>query len=172
MADADGTLVIRTPSEGRRFRAGGDLYRFLAEASETGGRLGLWDAEVPPRGGPPLHLHRREGEAFFVYEGEIDFVAGGAPVRLGPGGFVHIPEGIPHAFTNPTDRPARMLVMVFPGGMEQMFRETGEEVHDPAATPRPLGPEEISRLQRVAPSYGIELLGPPLSHQPTDSHDV
>ncbi len=163
MDEAASVLVMRERGEGRLIKAAGDLYRFVAESSETGGRAAIWDAEVPPGGGPPLHLHRNEAEAFFVYEGEVEFSANGARRRLGRGGFVHLPEGVPHAFWNPTPRPARMLIMVFPGGLERMFSETGVAAAAEDTACGATDEAELELLKAAAPRYGIELLGPPLS---------
>jgi uncharacterized cupin superfamily protein len=33
----------------------------------------MWEAIVPPGGGPPPHIHSREEEAFYILEAEITF---------------------------------------------------------------------------------------------------
>ena len=52
--------IIRTPSEGRTVAVVGDVYRFLATGEDTDGKYALWEAIVPPAGGPPPHVHSRE----------------------------------------------------------------------------------------------------------------
>jgi mannose-6-phosphate isomerase-like protein (cupin superfamily) len=59
------------PCEGELIDAGGDRYRFLATREVTDGKYGIWEAVVPPGGGPPPHLHTREEEGFYVIDGEI-----------------------------------------------------------------------------------------------------
>ena len=73
--------TIRTPIEGRTVAVVGDVYRFLATSEETNGKYTLWEAIVPPGGGPPPHVHSREEEGFYVLEGEITFTQGGAAVH-------------------------------------------------------------------------------------------
>ena len=68
--------VVR-PGEGKRIAVAGDLYTFLAEGEDTSKSYALWEAVVPPGGGPPPHIQGREDEGFYVLEGEISFVANG-----------------------------------------------------------------------------------------------
>src|SRR5881394_1594984 len=64
---------IRTLAEGRTIAVVGDVYRFLATGDDTNGKYALWEAIVPPGGGPPPHVHSREEEGFYILEGEITF---------------------------------------------------------------------------------------------------
>jgi hypothetical protein len=50
------TPTIRKPSEGRTIAVVGDVYRFLATGEDTNGKYALWEALVPPGGGPPKHV--------------------------------------------------------------------------------------------------------------------
>ncbi len=149
--------VIRQAAEGRSIGVVGDLYHFLATGAETGGRYATWEAIVPPGGGPPPHVHSREDECFYVLEGEITFQIGDERRTAGPGTFVHMPIGTPHAFQNESDRTTRMLISVVPAGLEQMFFEVGQPVEPGSTTAPPKSKEEIERLIALAPQYGIEL---------------
>src|ERR671934_266177 len=44
--------TIRKPAEGRTIAVVGDVYRFLATGEDTNGKYALWEAVVPPGGGP------------------------------------------------------------------------------------------------------------------------
>ena len=68
--------TIRKSTEGRTVAVVGDVYRFLATGDDTDGKYSLWEAIVPPGGGPPPHVHSREEEGFYILEGEITFVEG------------------------------------------------------------------------------------------------
>ncbi len=153
-------IVVRQPGEGLAIAVVGDLYTFLAEGEETNGRYGLWDAVIPPGGGPPPHIQTREHEGFFVLEGELAFQADGQRVVAGPGSFVNVPPGVLHSFRNETDRPARQLIWVAPAGLEKLFRETGQVVNDRSAPIPPPSPDGIERLLAVAPKYGVEVRVP------------
>jgi len=69
--------TIRKSAESRTIAVVGDVYRFLATGEDTNGKYALWEAIVPPGGGPPPHVHSREEEGFYVLEGEITFTVNG-----------------------------------------------------------------------------------------------
>src|ERR1700732_655983 len=149
--------VIRKPGEGRTVAVVGDVYRFLATGEDTNGQYALWEAIVPPGGGPPPHVHSREEEGFYVLEGEITILVGDKRLVAGPGVFANMPVGTPHSFKNETDRPAEMLISVAPAGLEKMFFEVGVPVAQGATTAAPPKKEEIEKLLAVADRYGIEI---------------
>ena len=150
------SVTIRQADEGRTIGIVGDIYRFLVTGEETGGRYAMFEAVVLPGGGPPLHLHRKEDETFYVLEGEITFQVGDEKLIAGPGTFVNMPIGNPHAFKNETDRPAKMLVSYAPAGLEEYFFDVGQEFA--AELPSKPTKEEIARLLEAAPKYGIEFI--------------
>jgi quercetin dioxygenase-like cupin family protein len=152
--------LLKQPGEGRTVAVVGDVYRFLAVGDDTNGKYALWDAVVPPGGGPPPHVHSREEEGFYVLEGEITFLVGDQRLVAGAGTFANMPVGTPHSFKNETDRPARMLISVAPAGLEQMFLEVGQPVPEGGATAPPASRDEIEKLLAVAPRYGIEIKWP------------
>ena len=149
--------VINTPPQGRTIAVVGDVYRFLATSEDTNGKYALWEALVPPGGGPPLHVHSREEEGFFILEGEITFTINGERVVATAGMFANMPVGTPHSFKNESDKPARMLISVAPAGLEQMFFEVGVPLAEGATTALPPTKEEIEKLLATAPRYGIEI---------------
>lgn len=100
--------TIRTPDVGRTIAVVGDVYRFLATGDDTNGRCAIWEAIVPPGGGPPPHVHSQEEEGFYVLEGEITFTVNGERVVAAAGTFANMPVGTPLSFKNETDRPAKM----------------------------------------------------------------
>jgi quercetin dioxygenase-like cupin family protein len=143
--------------EGKKIAVAGDLYTFLAESEDTSRSYALWEAIVPPGGGPPPHIQSREDEGFYVLEGELTFVADGQKVIARKGSFLNVPRGVLHTFKNEGDSDARMLILVAPAGMEKMFEEVGTPVTDPSAKPSPPTAEEMERMASVAPKYGIEI---------------
>lgn len=152
--------TVNTPGVGRTIAVVGDVYRFLATGDDTGGRYALWEAVVPPGGGPPPHVHSREEEGFYILEGEITFTVGGEQMVATAGTFANMPVGTPHAFKNESNRPARMLISVAPAGLENMFFEVGVPLEPGSTAALPPTKEEIERLLAAAPKYGIELLLP------------
>src|ERR1700731_4503922 len=148
--------VIRKPAQRRTVAVVGDVYRFLATGEDTNDKYALWEAIVPPGGGPPPHVHSREEEGFYVLEGEITFTVNGERVVAKAGTFANMPVGTPHSFKNERDRPAKMLISVAPAGLEQMFFECGVSLAEGATTALPPTKDEIEKLLAVAPKYGIE----------------
>jgi quercetin dioxygenase-like cupin family protein len=155
--------TLAQAAAGRAVAVVGDVYRFLATGEQTDGKYALWEAIVPPGGGPPPHAHSREEEGFYVLEGEITFSVNGERTVAGPGTFANMPVGVPHAFRNESGRPARMLISVAPAGIEGMFFEVGQELPAGATAAPPPGADEIERLLATAPKYGVTIL-PPAGH--------
>jgi len=148
------------PGHGRTFSAVGDKYIFLAGGEQTGGAYALAEAIVLPGGGPPPHVHSREDESFYVLEGEVTFTVDGRDTVAQAGTFVQAPRDIPHAFENRTSTPARMLILCVPAGFEKFLMEFATELPSRDAPPVPLTAEDIEKLTRLAPQYGITLLAP------------
>ena len=149
--------TLTKPTEGRTIAVSGDVYRFLAVGEDTDGKYALWEAIVPPGGGPPPHVHSREEEGFYVLEGEITFQIDGERLVAGAGTFANMSVRTPHSFKNESDQPAKMLVFVAPAGLERIFFEVGQPVDQGATTAAPMTKEEIEKLLVVAPRYGIEI---------------
>jgi mannose-6-phosphate isomerase-like protein (cupin superfamily) len=152
--------TLRNPTEGRTIAVVGDVYRFLATGDDTHGTYALWEAIVTPGGGPPPHVHSREEEGFYVVEGEVTFQSGDKRILATPGMFVNMPIGTPHSFKNEGNTPAKMLIMVAPAGLENMFFEMGVPLDEGSTTALPPTREDIDRLLKIVPRYGIEILLP------------
>src|SRR5271155_5867138 len=149
--------TLRQPGDGRTIAVVGDVYRFLATGEDTNGRYAIWEAIVPPGGGPPPHVHSREEEGFYVLEGEITFLVGETRIVAKAGTFANMPVGTPHSFKNESSKPAKMLISVAPAGLEQLFFEVGVPLAEGATTALPPTKEEIDKMMKVAPTYGIEI---------------
>jgi quercetin dioxygenase-like cupin family protein len=122
--------------------------RFLATGEDTNGKYALWEAIVPPGGGPPPHVHSREEEGFYLLEGEITLAVGDKRLVASAGMFANMPVGTPHSFKNESSKPARMMISVAPAGVPLTERSTAA---------MPPTKEEIEKLLAVAPRYGIEI---------------
>ncbi len=153
--------TLRTPAEGRAIAVVGDVYRFLATAEDTNGKYAVWEAIVPPGGGPPPHVHSREEEGFYILEGEIIVRVGEQRIVATPGTFANMPVGAWHSFKNESGQPAKMLISVAPAGLEQMFFEVGVPVAVGTTTAPPPTEQEIAKMLSIAPKYGVEIRLPP-----------
>jgi mannose-6-phosphate isomerase-like protein (cupin superfamily) len=138
----------------------GDVYRFLATGEDTDGKYALWEAVVPPGGGPAPHIHSREEEGFYILEGEISVTVGEEQFVAKAGMFANMPVGSLHSFRNDTDKQARMLISIAPAGLEKMFFEVGQPL-DAGATTSPLPTKkEIEKMLTIASRYGVEVRVP------------
>jgi quercetin dioxygenase-like cupin family protein len=141
----------------------GDTYTILLTGEDTAGRYTLIDMHVPPGGGPPPHRHDFE-EMFTVLDGEVELTFRGQHSVARAGQTVNVPANAPHAFTNASDRPARLLCVCSPPGQENFFFAVGDPVA--TRTERPPEPDEaakaafIAKAQALAPQYRTELLPP------------
>jgi quercetin dioxygenase-like cupin family protein len=115
--------------------------RFMIDGEQTGGAFSLVEHPLPSRAlGSPVHTHAREDEYSFILEGSIGLQLGDQVIEAHAGDLVFKPRGIPHAFWNAGDTPARLLEMISPAGFENYFRELAPllaaETRDEAAIGR------------------------------------
>ena len=147
-------LVCAGPGEGTTIEGpvGGPLT-FKARGEQTGGRLTAFENVIPPGQGPPLHTHAAEDESWYVLEGDLRFRLGDETSEAPAGSFVFVPRGTPHCFTNPGDRPARILVVFTPSGMERFFDRFAEV---------PTGEVGPATFTAIGGEVGMDVVGPPL----------
>jgi hypothetical protein len=116
---------------------------------------------VPAGASPPLHVHRREDESFWVMKGQIRFRCGDEDIHAGPGAFVFLPRDVPHTFVVEGEEDAHILTLLTPGGGEGLFLDGGRTPEGPGLPPP--GPPDIEKLKRVSVQYESEIIGPPLT---------
>lgn len=107
----------------------GGAIHIRVRSEDTGGTFGLIE-QVIPAGfpGPALHVHPEFEETFYVLEGQIAVRVGHEAHEANPGTVAVVPRGTPHTFANPSAEPARMLILVTPGGFERYFEALAEVV--------------------------------------------
>lgn len=158
IANPYGELLYLPSDAGLALLGPGDVYRFLVTGEESGGSYAAMEALVPPNGGPPPHIHRREDETFYILEGEIEFRLGDDIVTAGVSDFVNVPRDTVHGFRNAGTEMARMIVTFTPAGLEKFFEETLERALDPTQ-PRLDNIDEVAaRYVEAAPRYGLEFV--------------
>jgi quercetin dioxygenase-like cupin family protein len=112
--------------------------RFMIDGPVTEGRLSVVEQTLPPHVlAAPLHCHAREDEYSYVLEGQMGALLGQQEVLAEPGDLVFKPRGEWHTFWNPGDTSTRILELISPAGLEDLFRElgaAGAEL-DPASLP-------------------------------------
>jgi mannose-6-phosphate isomerase-like protein (cupin superfamily)/predicted enzyme related to lactoylglutathione lyase len=149
------------PDGGRSIWLMGMLITFKAVSEETGGDYSLYELTVPPQLGAPPHIHHRETEAYYLLDGEVEFLRGEHTVRARVGEFVFVPRGVVHGFTNVGREPARFMGIVTPGGLhEKLLSGLGEPAKTETLPPPPEGPPDVERLVQIASKYDTEILPP------------
>jgi quercetin dioxygenase-like cupin family protein len=141
----------------------GDTHTILVTGEDTAGRYTLIDMHVPPGGGPPPHRHDFE-EMFTVLDGEVELTFRGEQLVARAGETINVPANAPHAFTNASGQPARLLCMCSPSGQENFFLAVGEPVTTRTQPPPKLDEAAqaafIAKSQALAAQYRTELLPP------------
>lgn len=164
----DGLLL--PPGSGRRLQ--GMTMKLGAEHSAI---WSAFEAEIAPGFDVGAHLHNNAEEVFYVVEGELDLLAfqpvgravgdwrswesdSGAKVfRGGPGSFMFVPAGCPHAFFNPSQEPAKMLFLVSPSGHEVYLQEVADVLSAG-------GPPDIEQIAAIRARHDIHQLTPMAMH--------
>ena len=81
--------------------------------------------------------------------------------RGGPGSFMSVPAGCPHAFFNPGPEPARMIFLVSPAGHETYLQElTGLLAVE--------GPPDPAQIEALRHRHDIHQLTP-LRNRPPET---
>jgi oxalate decarboxylase/phosphoglucose isomerase-like protein (cupin superfamily) len=111
-------VVVVEPGQGQRF---GNV-EFLARTTDTP-FFNLGIVTLGPGLGVERHVHRGEDDAMLVLEGELSVTLGDRDgdrrVAAGPGTFVLIPDGTPHAIVNHGPGEVRFLNVHSPGGFDR-----------------------------------------------------
>lgn len=126
--------------------------RYLRDGAADG-TAGMFELTVPPgANSPPAHSHENE-EMVYCLEGVLRATVGDEVRDLGPGQSGYTPAGVAHSFSNPHDRPARVLVINTPDIGAQYFREIAEAAADPG------GPDP-ARMVKIMRRYGLTIAPP------------
>lgn len=107
-------------------------------------RFALIEVIADPGDMPPLHVHRRDDETFYVLEGGLTVWVGDEVVEAGPGTCVHLPRNVAHTYRTTSGGPTRWLVISSPAGFETVVEHM-----------------ETAPVGRLFVEHGIEVLGPP-----------
>jgi quercetin dioxygenase-like cupin family protein len=131
---------------------------------EEAGHMSIVELVGPPGDMPPLHLHQRDDEAWYVLDGELSvFVGPGEPSRIGAGSLAYSPKGVPHTYRVEGERNARWLAVCTPGDFERFVIAASRPAERDELPPHgePPSEEQIAAVTALAAEHGIELLGPP-----------
>jgi len=136
------------PGEGEKLYAAGVEYTVKAGGPQTAGAYTLTELLLSPGGVVPALRHARYEEGIYVLDGEVTAAVAERTFHAGPGDFLVVPWGLTHEIKNLGKKPARLLSLTTPSGIEDYFR----------AACRKTGPadrDDLDRLRTVGRRYGI-----------------
>lgn len=102
----------------------------------------------PPGSSVPLHAHPTQDEFIHVFEGELEVELEGQRHPAPAGSLAKLPKGVPHAYFNATDQPARCLFWVSPAGRLKELFDRLHEMTDP------------DEVVRVSAEHDVDFLPP------------
>ncbi len=82
-----------------------------------------WEAE-PGSPSPPVHIHHRTDEGFYILSGVFGFLVDGVESSASTGTHVLAPKGHAHTFWNAGPSPAKCLLVLSPAGFENSLLGT------------------------------------------------
>jgi quercetin dioxygenase-like cupin family protein len=123
------------PGEGRTVNLGVIQMRVLAAGEATTSRA-FTLAEFTGGPGPWTvpHIHRETQESFFILDGEFTLAVGEQEIQAGPGSYILVPRGTRHEITAGAEG-GRLLALMVPGGLEEMFFELADLPPDSITDP-------------------------------------
>jgi quercetin dioxygenase-like cupin family protein len=125
----------------------GGFFKVLISPEQTGGGMALIDITLPRGAEPPLHLHTREDETFYLLEGGMQFRIGNDVTDATPGQAIFAPRQVAHQFTLTTPT-ARFLTLIAPGDFVAHFMECSVPTNEPKVVP-PQGPPPADVIHRM-----------------------
>jgi quercetin dioxygenase-like cupin family protein len=152
----DGSLVLgdgRTPTpvkrgEGEKRYAAGVEYIIKVGGRQTAGAYTLTELTLDAGGVVPALRHPRYEEGIYVLDSEVAVTIAGRTFAAGPGDFLVIPWGLTHEVKNPGDKPARLLSLTVPAGIEDYLRAACRKES-------PAKGDDLDQLRKVGRRYGI-----------------
>ena len=143
--------VVRS-DEAHQVRLNDVVFDYGLRAADSDGQLSILQVTIPPKTLIKPHMHRREDEFTLILAGTVGARLGDSTTEeILAGSWLAKPRGIPHAMWNVTDKPARVLEVVLPGGLEGYFEAIAPVLENQ-------GPEWTEQYYALAEAHGLEIL--------------
>jgi uncharacterized cupin superfamily protein len=101
----------------------------------------------------PSHHHAAFEQGIYVLEGKVDAMLNGEIYDAVAGSFLITPWGLPHEIRNSADKPARLLLVSVPGGIEDYYRAACRTISD-ELTPQTFD-TDIRTMTQVGLRFGV-----------------
>jgi mannose-6-phosphate isomerase-like protein (cupin superfamily) len=184
------THLIIPPGQGRKLVTKAQEVTFKATKA-MGSSVSIFEVVVPPGFDVGAHVHGDSQEFFYVLEGELELLAfeptqrteeswhewqspqGDQAVRATEGACMFVPPGIPHAFRNAAQTPARMLFQCYPSPYHEDYFEEIAQIWASGTGVDPKAVEQMRRrydVSQLTPlRYTPPVLSSPSAAQPSQS---
>lgn len=140
--------IVRS-NEGKLVNVLGDRQIFKLTGKDTNNLFTLIEEENKPGTAIPLHVHENEDEVFKVIEGEMELTIGDKTTILKAGDLAFGPRGVPHSWKIIGKSKAKVILSVFPAGIEFMFEELGA---------LPAGAPDFPKVFEICGRYGVKFI--------------
>lgn len=140
--------IIRN-DEGKTINVLGDIQTIKLTGKDTNGLFTLIEEFNTPGTMIPPHVHTKEDEIFKVLEGELELTVGDNTTVLKAGDLAFGPRNVPHSWKVIGEKNAKVILSVFPAGIENMFEELGA---------LPPGPPDMEKVMEICARQGISFL--------------
>jgi mannose-6-phosphate isomerase-like protein (cupin superfamily) len=129
---------------------------YVHEDPTSGYALLEWEAP-PGAASPPVHIHNRTEEGFYVLQGRFRFLIGAETLDRPPGGHALARAGVAHTLWNPDDVSARCLIVLSPPDFAPYFRQLSIDLAGSLTDE-----DAVEVRRRLSAIYDIEVVGPPI----------
>ena len=147
-------FVIRE-SEGRfneLYHIMGFVLSLKVSGKDTNQQLSMYFGTYKKNDGPPLHVHYKQDEQFYIVDGEILFQVGTEKYTLKSGDTIFLPKNVPHTFLVLSET-GKLFFQTNPSGKTEAFFKKLSE----------LGPTaSMDDVQKLHLAHDLSIVGPPL----------
>jgi mannose-6-phosphate isomerase-like protein (cupin superfamily) len=143
--------TILQKGEGKTVNVLGDIITIKIAAEQTDDMFSLLEVSVPPQNGPPMHIHNREVESYYILEGDFEITVNDRTVKAPVGTFVSVPKGVPNTYKNVGNNEGRFLMFYSPANASKAFEEVGQPVSSTT-------PPDMDKMMSVMNKYGMEIV--------------
>ena len=140
--------IVRA-DEGKSINVLGDMQTIKLTGKDTNGLFTLIEEENIPGTSIPPHVHDNEDEIFKVLEGQMELTVGDKTTVLKAGDLAFGPRGVPHSWKIVGEEKAKVILSVFPSGIELMFEELAL---------MPPGPPDFAKVSEICARYGVNFI--------------
>lgn len=135
--------------QGKVLNVIGDHQNIKLTGKDTNGQYTLIEQNNEPEDSIPPHVHENEDEVFQVLEGIIEMKIGDEKSILNAGDLVFCPKRIPHTWKVIGNEKSKVMLGIFPAGLEVMFEELSQ---------LPSGPPDMERIGQICGKYNVRIL--------------